>query len=161
MPPLTRNLCIPCINVTYYSAVTKDAQSPYWHGRCDSADILVLKLRCNKRSAYTERPAPPSSKRRPNFQTHACLRENKNLCHGSQGEWSQKWLCWRRPAAILPTDRQASPSRVEYKSSSEAGCPRQPEAETVTSAGGVGEDGLHCCKPLRSNAELVERRDSR
>jgi hypothetical protein len=26
---------------------------------CESADILVLKLRCNKHSAYTERPTPP------------------------------------------------------------------------------------------------------
>jgi hypothetical protein len=25
----------------------------------DSADILVLKLRCKKRSAYTESPTPP------------------------------------------------------------------------------------------------------
>jgi hypothetical protein len=40
------------------------------------ADMLVLKLRCNKRSAYTERPTPPSPKRRPHFETRTCLGEN-------------------------------------------------------------------------------------
>jgi hypothetical protein len=45
----------------------------------ESADILVLKLRCNKLSAYIEIPAPPSSKRRPHFETRTCLGENKTL----------------------------------------------------------------------------------
>jgi hypothetical protein len=57
------------------------------HSDLDSvrADILVLKLRCNKRSAYIERPTPPSSKRRPHFETRTCLGENKYLGHGSRG----------------------------------------------------------------------------
>jgi hypothetical protein len=44
-----------------------------------TADILVLKLRCNKRNAYTERPTPPSPKRRPHFEARTRLGENKNL----------------------------------------------------------------------------------
>jgi hypothetical protein len=57
-PSLTGNLCIPCMNVTYYSAVIKDPQSPYWPGRRDSTYIVVLKLRRNKCSAYVERLTP-------------------------------------------------------------------------------------------------------
>jgi hypothetical protein len=47
----------------------------------DSADIFVLKLRCNKRSAYTERrrKTPLSSKRKPNSETRVCLGKNRNL----------------------------------------------------------------------------------
>jgi hypothetical protein len=41
-----------------------------------TADILVLKLRCVKRSAYIERPSPHSSKRRPHFEIRACPGEN-------------------------------------------------------------------------------------
>jgi hypothetical protein len=37
----------------------KGARCPQGPGRCDSANILVLKLRYNKRSASTERPTPP------------------------------------------------------------------------------------------------------
>jgi hypothetical protein len=55
-----------------------------------TADILVLKLQCNKRSAYIERPTPLSSKRRPHFETRACLGENKNLGHGSRGDWKPR-----------------------------------------------------------------------
>jgi hypothetical protein len=64
----------------YYNMLHK-VQRP---GRPDSADILVPKLRYNKRSAYTETPTPPSSKRRPHFETRTCLGENKNLGHGSR-----------------------------------------------------------------------------
>jgi hypothetical protein len=32
-----------------------------------SSKMSVLKLRCNKRSAYMEGPTPPTSKRRPHF----------------------------------------------------------------------------------------------
>jgi hypothetical protein len=39
----------------------------------------MLKLRCNKRSAYTEKPTPPSSKRRHHFETRTCLGQNNNL----------------------------------------------------------------------------------
>jgi hypothetical protein len=41
--------------------------------------MLLMKLRCNKRSTYIEIPTPPSSKRRQNFETRTCLGENKNL----------------------------------------------------------------------------------
>jgi hypothetical protein len=58
-------LSIPWINVTQYSAVAKCAQSPQFPGRRDSADVPELKLRCNKRSASTERPTPSMSSRRP------------------------------------------------------------------------------------------------
>jgi hypothetical protein len=46
----------------------------------------MLKLWCNKRSVYTERPTFLSSKRRPYSETCAHLGENKNLGHGSQTE---------------------------------------------------------------------------
>jgi hypothetical protein len=55
---------------------------------------------CNKRSAYIERPTPPSSKTRPHFKIRPCLGENKDHDYGSRGDWSQEWLCWRRAAAI-------------------------------------------------------------
>jgi hypothetical protein len=48
--------------------------------------LLVLKLRCNKRSAYIERPTPPTSKRRPPFETRTCLGETNNLGPGSRGD---------------------------------------------------------------------------
>jgi hypothetical protein len=51
-----------------------------------SADIFVLKLRFNTRSAYIERLTLPSSKRKPHFETRTCLWENKSLGHGSRGE---------------------------------------------------------------------------
>jgi hypothetical protein len=44
-----------------------------------SADTFTLKLLYNKRSAYVERPPPPSSKRMPHFGTYTCLGENRNL----------------------------------------------------------------------------------
>jgi hypothetical protein len=34
------------------------------------------------------------------FRTRTYLRENKNLGHAYRGDWSEKWLCWRRPVAI-------------------------------------------------------------
>jgi hypothetical protein len=71
------------INVTQYSAVTEGAQNPQSPGRRDGADILVLKLRCNKRSAYAGRRTASSSKRKPHFETRTCLGENKNLGHVS------------------------------------------------------------------------------
>jgi hypothetical protein len=45
---------------------------------------LVLKLRCNKRSAYMETPTTPASKTRPHFETRTCLGEDKgwNDCAG-------------------------------------------------------------------------------
>jgi hypothetical protein len=49
------NLCMYCVNATKSSAMGKDVQGPQWPGRGDSAEILVLKLRCNKLSAYIER----------------------------------------------------------------------------------------------------------
>jgi hypothetical protein len=39
-----------------------------------------------------ERPTSNSSKRRPHFETRTCLGGNKNLGHGSWGDWSQEWL---------------------------------------------------------------------
>jgi hypothetical protein len=72
----------------------------------------VLKLRCNKRSAYIETPTPPSSKRSPHFETRTCLGENKNFGHGSWGDWSQEWLCWSESESYVTTDCQsASQSR--------------------------------------------------
>jgi hypothetical protein len=69
---------------------------------------LVLKLQYNKRRAYVERPIPPSSKRRPHFETCTCLGDNKYLGRAPLGVWSQKLLCWWRPAAISrPTDSQS------------------------------------------------------
>jgi hypothetical protein len=67
--------------------------------------MLVLKLRCNKRSAYIETQAPPSSKKRPHFETRICIGENKNLGQGFRGDWSQERSCWLRPASTWPTDR--------------------------------------------------------
>jgi hypothetical protein len=70
-------------------AVTKGAQFPQGPGRCDSADILVQKLRGNKRSAYTERPTPPLVEKEAAFlNTYMCKREQKS--------WS--WIL-RRPEA--------------------------------------------------------------
>jgi hypothetical protein len=58
--------------------------------RCDSADILVLKLLCNERSAYTERPTPPLVKEEaPLLNTCMSRREQKS--------WS--------PISILPEAR--------------------------------------------------------
>jgi hypothetical protein len=39
----------------------------------------VQKVRCNIRRAYMVSPAPPSSKRRPHFETSTCLGENKKI----------------------------------------------------------------------------------
>jgi hypothetical protein len=76
------------------SAVTEVTQSPQWPGRRNSADMLVLKPRSNKRNPYilVERPTPPSSNGKSRFETRACLGENKNPSHVSWGECSQKWL---------------------------------------------------------------------
>jgi hypothetical protein len=41
------------------SCSDKGCTVPIGPGLCDSADILVLKLRCIKRSVSTERPTPP------------------------------------------------------------------------------------------------------
>jgi hypothetical protein len=68
------------------------AQNPYWPGLCDSADVLSLKLRCNKLSACIERPIPPSLNRTPHLETSICLGQNKNLGHGPRGDWIQGWL---------------------------------------------------------------------
>jgi hypothetical protein len=47
-----------------------------------SKDILILTLRCNKSSAYTERPTPPLVKEvAPLVNTYVC-RRRKNLGHG-------------------------------------------------------------------------------
>jgi hypothetical protein len=43
-----------------------------------------------KHSAYLEIQTPLSTKRRPHFETHACLGENKDLGYGSQGDFSQE-----------------------------------------------------------------------
>jgi hypothetical protein len=68
----------------------------------------VLKLRCNKRIAYIGRPTPPSSKRRPHFETLTCLGANKNL-----GGWILRRLAPGMTMLVkassnltdLPTDR--------------------------------------------------------
>jgi hypothetical protein len=70
--------------------VTKGAQSPQLPGCRDTADILVPKLRRNKHSAYIEIPTPPSSQRRPSFETRTCVGENENLGYGSRGDLSQQ-----------------------------------------------------------------------
>jgi hypothetical protein len=51
-------------------AVTKDAQSPQWSGRRDSGYVLMLKLRSNKRSAYTARLTPPLAEEGASFLKH-------------------------------------------------------------------------------------------
>jgi hypothetical protein len=58
-------------------------------GRCDRADILVLKLRCNRRSASTERQAPTSSKRRPHF-SKTYISRRKNLLESLDEALSQE-----------------------------------------------------------------------
>jgi hypothetical protein len=78
-PSLTGNLCIPWINITWYGAVTKYAQSPQRPGCYDSMDILMLKLQCNKQSTNRKTIALRLSERRPHFETHQFLEENKNL----------------------------------------------------------------------------------
>jgi hypothetical protein len=77
------------------------------HSDLDAATARIyscMKLLCNKRRAYIESSTPPS-KRRPHFETRICPGENKNIVHGSRGELSQEWPCWRRPEAIEPTNR--------------------------------------------------------
>jgi hypothetical protein len=44
----------------------------------DSADILVLKLGCNKRSAYIGRPTPPLEEEAPFRNTNVSRREQKS-----------------------------------------------------------------------------------
>jgi hypothetical protein len=92
--------------------VTKGAQSPYWPGRRDTANIVVLQLRHKKSSAHIWRQTPPSSKRWPHFWIRTCLGENKILVRGSRGGWSKGWVCCRRPAAILPADRLTLTGRL-------------------------------------------------
>jgi hypothetical protein len=43
-------------------------------------NTLALKPRCNKRSAYTERPT--SSERKPDFETRTCLGESRDSSVG-------------------------------------------------------------------------------
>jgi hypothetical protein len=48
--------------------VRRGAKIPKQHGLHDREDILVLKLLCNKRSSYTERPTLLSLKKKPHFE---------------------------------------------------------------------------------------------
>jgi hypothetical protein len=52
--------------------------------------MLVLKLRCNKRSVCMDRPTSSSNKK-PHFETRTCLCENKHIGHGLLGECSQEY----------------------------------------------------------------------
>jgi hypothetical protein len=91
--------------------VTKDAQSPQWPGCRDGTDMLLLKLRCNKRSAYIERLTSPSLKRRPHLETCTCLGENRNLGHRAWGKWCQEWLLAKASSNLTDwsTYRQSGP----------------------------------------------------
>jgi hypothetical protein len=83
-PALTKSFCISCINITLHSSVKKDAQSRKLPDCRNGAVLFVLKLPCNKYSAYIERQTPSSLKKGPHFRTRTCLEENKNLVRGSR-----------------------------------------------------------------------------
>jgi hypothetical protein len=60
-----------CLHVPRNSAVPKDAQCPYWPGRCDNVDIFVLKLRrTNVAPPQKDRPFPSLKWRGPISHTH-------------------------------------------------------------------------------------------
>jgi hypothetical protein len=46
---------------------------------CDNAEVLVLKQRCNKRSAYTERPTPPLVEGKAPLLKHVHVKERTNI----------------------------------------------------------------------------------
>jgi hypothetical protein len=67
---------------------------------------LWLKIRCNKRSASTERPTPPLVGEEAPFLKHVFVYERKrSLVKCLYETCSQEEVCWRGPTAILPTDR--------------------------------------------------------
>jgi hypothetical protein len=75
------------VKVTYFCVINqfrelldaKGEQSPQSSGRCASMYMYVLKLLYNKRSAYTERPAPSFVEERASILGHADIEERKNL----------------------------------------------------------------------------------
>jgi hypothetical protein len=104
------------------------------HGDLDAVIALIYSCwNCgatNVAPTYVERPAPPSSKRRPHFETRTCLGGNKNLGHKTREEWSQERLCCRsQQQFIRPTVtkdyvecRQVRERRITEPSSCKTGC---------------------------------------
>jgi hypothetical protein len=61
----------------------------------------ILKLRCNKRSAYSERPTPSPRRRGGPPCKHVHIEEGKKVLFMDLDRIiSQEWLCWRGPAAV-------------------------------------------------------------
>jgi hypothetical protein len=54
-------------------------------------------------------------KRRDQYDVAVSVVRQKNVAMGPSGARNQEWLCWRRPAAICPTDDRLS-DRVSYES---------------------------------------------
>jgi hypothetical protein len=80
-----------CLTVTKICSWAPDGSlTPRYTGRLTVGRNISLTLTCEL--------LPLTSNRRPRFETRTCLGQNTNLGHGSRGDWSQEWLCWRRPA---------------------------------------------------------------
>jgi hypothetical protein len=128
--------------------MTKGAQSSKSPGRRDSADILVPKLRRNKLNAYIQSSTPPSSERRPYFETLTYLEENKILVmdleetearNDCAGEGQHK--------SNEPTNQQANKNKASQSSLEKARVvspqlavgrlTRRRSSQTVTPDGGV------------------------
>jgi hypothetical protein len=92
---VTTKLSIP-IQQVLSSNFGADTDRP---GRCDSADILVLKLRCNKRSGHRKTDPSPRPRVGPTPKHAHVYDRAKNLVIDLDETWSQEWLCWRGPAA--------------------------------------------------------------
>jgi hypothetical protein len=69
-----------------------------------TSDILVLKLWCNKRSIFTERPTPPFVEEEAPFPKHVHTLERKYLGQKSRQDLKPRMTVLTRPSSNV-TDR--------------------------------------------------------
>jgi hypothetical protein len=66
----------------------------------------MLKLLCNKRNAYTERPTPPLVEEEAPFLNNTCVGENKNLDHRSRRDLKPGMAVLQRTSSKVADRRE-------------------------------------------------------